>query len=309
MIATLKLRPGSDSEFEVWKTHHDEVVGAFPGFVSSDIIPPTHKGSHEWTILLNFRTQEDLTTWQKSSQRAEIISEGIPFFEGGTIGEVVQVGDGAEVREDTSVTEVVFSKIKPGLESRYREWSVRIQSAQAKYPGYRGMYLQPPDESGGLWTTIIRFDKAAHLEGWLEAPERKALLEESKDFIEHEQLTRLATSFPGWIPIDPEKGQSPPDWKPAMLVLLGLFPIVMLQLKFLSPILSGLGLHASLATFIGNAISVALTSFGTMPLFVKWFEWWLFPKDNQSAVTTKGAILLCLLFAVEVAAFWKLLPW
>jgi hypothetical protein len=33
-----------------------------------------------------------------------------------------------------------------------------MQSAQAKYPGYKGTFLQPPDEKGGFWTTIMRFD-------------------------------------------------------------------------------------------------------------------------------------------------------
>ena len=66
-------------------------------------------------------------------------------------------------------------------------------------------------------------------------------------------------------------GKGPPNWKTAMLVLLGLFPVVMLELKFLSPKLSLLGIHASLATFIGNSISVAVTSFFTMPWCVRWF--------------------------------------
>jgi antibiotic biosynthesis monooxygenase (ABM) superfamily enzyme len=136
------------------------------------------------------------------------------------------------------------------------------------------------------------------------------MLRESKAFIEHEQLTQLATSFPGWVPVDPLTGKGPPDWKTAMLVLLGLFPIVMLEMKFLSPILQGFGLHASLATFIGNSISVAGTSFITMPLFVRWFGWWLFLDEHSAKNTTlRGVLLLIVLFAAEVAALWALLPW
>ncbi len=117
-----------------------------------------------------------------------------------------------------------------------------MQAAQAAYPGYQGMFLQPPDEKGGMWTTILRFDTAPHLEAWMAAPERRRRCsKESKAFIEHEQLTRLATAFPGWVPIDPTTGKAPPNWKAAMLVLLGLFPIVMLEMKFLSPILGSAG--------------------------------------------------------------------
>ena len=95
-----------------------------------------------------------------------------------------------------------------------------------------------------------------------------------------------------------------------MLVLLGLFPVVMLELRFLSPALVELGLHASLATFIGNALSVAATSSIAMPLFVRWFGWWLFPEDTSTLrATSKGVGILVVLFAVEVAALWQLLPW
>jgi antibiotic biosynthesis monooxygenase (ABM) superfamily enzyme len=309
LIATAKLRPGTDAEFVTWKAEHDVVLGKFPGFESSDIVAPARAGSNEWTIILNFRSREDAVAWQQSKERAEIVAKGLPLFEGGNLGEVMQA-DGEGKQPDTNVTEVIFSKIKHGKEDSYREWATRIQAAQAKYPGYGGMFLQPPDIPGGMWTTIIRFDTASHLEAWMNAPERKELLRESKEFIEHEQLTRLATSFPGWVPVDPLTGKGPPDWKTAMLVLLGLFPIVMLEMKFLSPVLGGFGLHASLATFIGNAISVALTSFLTMPWCVRWFGWWLFLRDSSPKHTTaKGVLILAGLYAIEVGALWKLLPW
>ena len=155
-----------------------------------------------------------------------------------------------------------------------------------------------------MWTSIIRFDTAGELEKWMSSPERAAMLAESRAFIEHEQLTQLATSFPGWVPIDPATGKGPPNWKAAMLVLLGLFPIVMLLMKLLGSLLPPLGItNPSLATFIGNVLSVSLTSFVTMPLFVRWFGWWLFPRNDPFA-TAKGVIILCALFGMEVLLLW-----
>jgi uncharacterized protein len=303
LTATAKVRPGMDAEFTAWKAHHDLVIGKFPGFVSSDIIPPTRPDSNEWTIILNFRSNEDLVGWQKSKERAEIIAEGVPLFEGGNFREVVQIGENGE-RPDSNVTEVIFSKIKPGKEDTYREWAARMQSAQARYPGYKGTFLQPPDEKGGFWTTIMRFDSASHLEGWINAPERKEMLTESKAFIEHEQLTRLATSFPGWFPTDPKTGHGPPKYKAGMLVLLGLFPIVMLEARFLNPRLASL--NFSLGMFIGNVLSVAATTYLTMPLFIKALKWWLLPEpDAPKSVHWKGTLLVCALYALSVAVFWK----
>ncbi|MFZ4778176.1 MAG: antibiotic biosynthesis monooxygenase, partial [Terrimicrobiaceae bacterium] len=214
LIATARVRHGQDQAFAAWKAHHDTVIGKFAGFVSSDIIPPTPEGSNEWTIILNFESKDDLTVWQKSPERAAVLAEGMPLFEGGTLGEAVQIGDGG-MPPESKVTEIIFSKVKAGREDTYREWTTRIQAAQAKYPGYCGMYLQPPQEKGGLWTTILRFDSETHLEAWMNARERKELLEESKAFIEHEALSRLATAFPGWVPLNPMTGQGPPNWKTA----------------------------------------------------------------------------------------------
>jgi len=307
LVATVKVRPGSESQFSAWKARHDQALGKVPGFVGSDLIPPTQPGGNEWTILLNFRSRENLVAWQNSPERAQLLAEAGPLFEGGSYKEIEKAGVPADQAQG-SVTEVIFSKIAPGREDDYRAWSARMEAEQAKYPGYRGMFLQPPDEVGGMWTSIIRFDTAAQLEKWMNAPERAAMLKESKAFIEHEQLTHLATSFPGWVPIDPATGKGPPDWKAAMLVLLGLFPIVMLEMKFLGYLLGPLGVeNRSLATFIGNFISVALTSFITMPLFVRWFGWWLFPKNDPTA-TVKGVAILCVLFVLEVIVLWKLIP-
>jgi uncharacterized protein len=301
LVATARVRQGKDAEFVEWKARHDTVIGKFPGYVSSDMMPGAN-GSNQWTIVINFRRADDLTAWQHSKEHEKIVAEGKPLFEGGNFGEIVQ-GSEAGVQASGDVTEVVFSRIKPGMEDAYREWATRIEAAQARYPGYRGMFLQPPEEKAGMWTTIIRFKTAPQLEAWMNAPERKNLLQESKAFIEHEQLTRLATAFPGWVPIDPITGAGPPNWKTALLVLLGLFPIVVIELRFLNPLLRGL--NSSLATFIGNAISVAGTSFITMPLFVRVFGWWLFlDKKSPKWRTPAGVVILGLVCAGEVAFFW-----
>jgi antibiotic biosynthesis monooxygenase (ABM) superfamily enzyme len=309
LIDSAKLRPGQDQAFASWQARHNAIIDKFPGFISSDVIPPSQPSSNEWTIILNFRSQDELAAWQGSSERAKLVGDAIPLLEGGSLGEVARLDRPGEP-PGPNVTEVIFSKIKPGMDATYREWAVRIQAAQAKYTGYRGMYLQPPAEKDGPWTTIIRFDTTEHLEAWMEAPERAELLGESKAFIEHEQLMRLATSFPGWVPINPMTGKGPPNWKTALLVVLGLFPVVMLEMRFLSPILTALGLHASLATFIGNCISVAATTFITMPLFIRWFGWWLFTdKKDPKWIEPTGLLLVAVLFAIEVGALWNLLPW
>jgi antibiotic biosynthesis monooxygenase (ABM) superfamily enzyme len=307
LIATARIRPGGEDAFAAWKGRHDAAVAAFPGFNSSDIIPP---GEHDdtWTILLNFDSREHLTAWQRSAERAGMLAELAPLMIGGDLGGVMQAESADASRPGTTVTQVIFSRIRPGMEAGYREWAARMQQAQSRYPGYRGTYLQPPAPGGTHWITMLRFATTEQMDAWMSAPERAAMLAEAGAFVEGEELLRLATSFPGWVRIDPETGKGPPDWKTALLVLLGLYPIVAIELLYLNPLLKGLA--PAVGIFIGNVLSVAATSFLTMPTLVRAFDWWLFPvakRDDRATAT--GLAILAATFACEIGLIEWLFRW
>jgi hypothetical protein len=91
-----------------------------------------------------------------------------------------------------------------------------------------------------------------------------------------------------------------------MLVVLVLFPIVMMELRFLSPLLSGL--HLAVSTFIGIVISVVLIAWPFMPLAISALNWWVLPaQESPRWINLTGIALLVALYAIEIAAFWHLL--
>jgi len=93
-------------------------------------------------------------------------------------------------------------------------------------------------------------------------------------------------------------------WKLSMLVLLILFPIVMLEFRYLNPFLQNLNI--SFATFIGNIISVSLIAWPFMPLAIWLLGWWLFPKGTSHLkITFLGVLLLLILYFLEVWFFWS----
>ena len=117
----------------------------------------------------------------------------------------------------------------------------------------------------------------------------------------------MTTAFPGWVPFNAETGEQPPDWKTALLVLLGLYPIVLLEIRFLSPML--IHLNPAVSSFINLVGSVVFTTFGTMPRFIRIFSWWMFPrKDAPESVHARGLFIILLLFAAEIGLLWNLLP-
>jgi len=253
-----------------------------------------------WNVLLRFADSARLEAWRKSETWHRLLEDAAPLLaEKSSIEIEVKEGEGG-----SGVVEVIITQVKPGKEAAYREWETRIQQAQSKFPGYRGSYVQPPIAGELGWTTLMRFDTVKQLDRWLKSPERAALVKEAESLVEYAHLQRMGTSFPGWFPTDPKTGKGPPNWKAGMLVLLGLFPIVMLETRFLK-----LPVNPSLGMFIGNSISVAMTTYLTMPLFIKMLPWWLFPKSDASklAVNAAGTALVFLLYAISVAALWHLL--
>ena len=296
--AKFHLRRGTENEFAAWQAKALTRAAELKGFLNSEITPSGDTSS--WAVMLRFANTGHLDAWRESETWRHLLEEVQSLLAEKSSIEI-------EVREsepDGGVVEVIVTKVKAGKEGAYREWETKIQQAQSKFPGYCGSYVQPPLAGELGWTTLMRFDTAEHLDTWLKSPERTALLGEAEPLIDYAHLQRMETSFPGWFPTDPKTGQGPPNWKAAMLVLLGLFPIVMLESLFLSPRLASL--NFSLALFIGNTISVALTTWLTMPVFIKALDWWLFPKpDAPKSVHWKGTLLIFALYALSVAIFWK----
>jgi hypothetical protein len=296
--AKFHLRSGFENEFAAWQAEVLTRAAGFTGFLNSEITPSRDASS--WAVMLRFANTGHLDAWRESETWRHLLEEVQSLIAEKSSIEI----EVKETEPDGGVIEVIVTKVKPGKEAAYREWETKTQQAQSKFPGYCGSYVQPPLAGELGWTTLMRFDTAEHLDKWLKSPERAALISEAEPLIDYAHLQRMETSFPGWFPTDPKTGHGPPNWKAAMLVLLGLFPIVMLESLFLSPCLASL--NFSLALFIGNTISVALTTWLTMPVFIKALDWWLFPKpDAPKSVHWKGTLLIFAFYASSIAIFWK----
>ena len=84
-------------------------------------------------------------------------------------------------------------------------------------------------------------------------------------------------------------------------MLLILFPIVMLEIKFLSPLFEG---HfATIGTFLCNALSVTLIAWPFMPACIRLLDWWLLPTGNQGRLNVLGGLLVLSLYALEIGVF------
>ncbi|MBX3076126.1 hypothetical protein KF728_21090 [Candidatus Obscuribacterales bacterium] len=282
------------------------MVGVGSGTVlSAEIIPSSSPDENVWTLVQRFHEQQLIAEWQANSDRLKLLEEVAQKIERNEIALTDEVS--STYGTVGSVAVAIVTQVKSGLEATYLEFEKQFQSAQAKQRGYRGVYLQPPTKkTPGIWTTLIRFDSPDALDEWFVSEERKKLLALSDPVVSSTDYQTVNGSFPGWFPAQETGGKGPPNWKTAMLILLGLYPIVMLEIRFLNPALHDL--NSAIANFIGNSISVALTTWLTMPLAIKVFTPWLFPKkDTPAWVGPAGFALIIVIFALEIALLWRLL--
>jgi uncharacterized protein len=303
VIFTISVSPRSGYEdiFLEWKKRLNSMVASFSGFISIEIsISVTN--SSEWVITQRFRDKGCLSKWQGSVEHQTLMNELNDIAKRETIKRILSNTNQTE----NGVTEVIVTRVNPGKETEFSEWMANVHQMEAKFPGFRGAYVQSPASGQGEnWITLLQFDTNVNLDRWLSSSERKNVLKGSEALVDSLEQHRVISPYAGWFGSIAKNGEVPATWKQGMIVLLVLFPIVVLEVKFLMPYIGGLGL--SLSTFIGNAISVSLVTWMMMPLAIKGLGWWLSPVNGNSHTNNcLGTLVVVLLYAVEVFTFWFL---
>jgi antibiotic biosynthesis monooxygenase (ABM) superfamily enzyme len=296
----ITIMPTAGSAWAGWQSLFTRSAAAAQGFVSLEIIPAA-AGALQWHVIQRFRSAEALDLWRRSDQRQRLMRDLAPLRAGGEPDEEMA----PDFHSVSSVTEVITTTVSPGQEPVYQDWAQRVQAQQATFPGYMGTLVQAPlSPEISYWTTLVRFATPAQLEAWLGSPVRAELLKAADPHVLSWRSHRMSSPFAGWFP--PAADLPPPAaWKQTCLVLLVLFPVVMLEIRFLSPLLAGQ--HVAVATFIGNAISVSLVSWPLMKIAVFCLGWWLQPAPAQRGrMEALGACTIVALYLIELLTFMLL---
>lgn len=276
--------------------------GRAEGFWSGEVTHPELSPDHNWKLIHRFETFEHADKWLKSYERKTLVDELCASHEISISEEILE----SDLNQGMVATAIV-TDIKPGMLDAYFAWESKVQLAQAKFPGYRGVYWQPPAPGSHKWCTLLRFDSAENLENWFRSEERAELITEKDNLIEATKFQQVTNSFPGWFPVDAKTGAQTPKWKTALLLVLALFPVIVLQGHFVRPLLSWM--NPVLNTFVNLVACICLTTFVTMPALVKVFRWWLMPEFGAGkSVHVRGILIVLSMVAVVVALLVTLLP-
>lgn len=293
------IPPESQELFVDWQSKLNDLIANFPGFLSLEILAPDDSAGGTWTFVQRFTDASSAAAWNAAPRRQQLFEELRSIAKNRAVEDVT----GGE-RLLSGVTEVLITRVAAEQEEGFRKWLAKIHQAEAKFPGFRGMYVQSPNDGCGIhWITFLRFNSAENLDRWLASSDRAEILKELDPMITALESHRVISPYAGWFGSIAKVGEIPSVWKETMLVLLVLFPIIMLEFKFLSPFTHGLNI--SLATFIGNAISVSLIAWPGMPLAIWFFAWWLSPRGDRTKINLAGTLLLLIVYLIEILILWS----
>jgi hypothetical protein len=306
LVTQTTVRPGREEAFAAWQERMSALVSEAPGFVSQEVIPANPPLQDDWTIIQRFGSRADAGNWLASGVRAAMLDE---------VGDLLVGDDAISVMEQAArshrgSTAVVRASVAPGREEAYRAWQAEIQAAQATKPGFVGCAVQEPIPGvQDKWVTLLAFDSAEHLDAWLTSDTRADLIAKAEGIVDGDDVRRVESGFEGWFDFErPGGGAAPPAWKFNYLILVGLYPIVMLEVLFLNNKLDWMNL--AVASLIGNIFSVAILGWPVTAILGKAMGWWIRPAPGASRWNDlTGALVMVGALVVLVTVFYLIMKY
>ena len=307
LVVQRRVRDDAGDAFALWEARISARLKSWPGFVSHEAVPPSPPVNVDWTIVQHFSDADAARAWLQSPDRATLVEEIRDLLIG---QEEVHLLPELGERPARVASVLITYQVPAGEESEFLKWQRRIQAAQTKYPGFvRHKIERPVPGVHDDWLVVLSFDSEPHLQGWLDSPERKALIEEGGRFGDKFKVSHSNHGFDFWFP----GGAAPPMsrhgiFKSNLLVLLMLYPIVFLWGYLIDvPFIQGrAGIPFWLALFIGNIFSTQLLGWWAAPWIFKVFGWWM-PSTAPASRQVAGYAILAVLFVLSMAAYAYLL--
>ncbi|MEO8892610.1 MAG: hypothetical protein ABI417_13920 [Coleofasciculaceae cyanobacterium] len=156
--------------------------------------------------------------------------------------------------------------------------------------------------------SVIHFDSPTHLNNWLTSSDRQEIMKSGQQFFETYRFKSFTTGLEGWFSHQAGAEMTslgPSAWKQALIVVLGLYPVVFLQSK----LFEYLGIMQSWsfanAMLVNLFITTIILTWFVMPQITRPLEFWLQPAYALSKTKTElmGIIAIVLAMAAMVFLF------
>jgi antibiotic biosynthesis monooxygenase (ABM) superfamily enzyme len=264
------------------------------GFINADFLAPVPETRTEWLTILQFAQEKNLNHYLNSEEFKVLLSHK----------SYVRSSKRQFLSNFTQkASMLITTTLKPENEANWLEWNKKINKAMRSFPGFIESDIQPSiieqKANNKTWIVNFQFDSLDNLNNWLNSPEREALIEEGSSFYEESVVSQFPSGFSSWFDVSEKSGTVAP-WKMPLIVEMGLYPVVLIQTKFLG-FLNIFPLPVVL--LINTLCSCILLQYFVIPIIQKMMRFWLYPqKHYRKKINLLGSVMvaLYLLFICKV---------
>jgi uncharacterized protein len=174
-----------------------------------------------------------------------------------------------------ATTVVLSRRIRTGREADFLQWAEGFHAVMASHPGFRSGQVVPPVEGAQPeWVFVYTFDSPGDLRRWLASEDRRIWLARAEPMVAFQGPAQVTSGLEQLFGLLPE-APPPPVWKVATSVVLGLFPLSVLNQLYLAPRLGSLPLLPR--ALLSTVIVVGLMTWVVMPGVTRLLRPWLYP--------------------------------
>ena len=245
MAVTNFARAADPEVFDGWIYDVRSAAEAARGFVAL-AASISREAPLDWAVAVTFESEDSLHQWLDGATWKHLVRAAMArgFLR---LSSDLVIIEGAVIPVGVAI---VSSTVSSGMEADFQAAHIKLTMAASQFPGYEGTAIFPPG-APGKWMSLIRFRTEPQLSAWLRSPQRNEVLPPvrsslTRDFSVIAQTTPFGTTVRN---VD-GKAKMTPSWKTAMLLLMVLYPLVMLQSRFVAPVIGKLGAQPWLSVWL-----------------------------------------------------------
>ncbi len=254
----------------------------------------------DWAVAVTFESEDSLHQWLDGATWKQLVRAAAASGFLRRSSDLVII-DGAVMPTGVAI---VSSSVSSGMEADFQAAHIKLTAAASQFSGYEGTAVFPPG-TPGKWMSLVRFRTEPQLSAWLRSPQRNEGLPPVRSSLTRDfSVLARTTPFGTTVRNVDGKAEMTPSWKTAMLLLMVLYPMVMLQSRFVAPVIRMSGAQPWLSVWLSQVLSVALMQWWLMPTVSSWCHRWLDPVDGASRrISLRGAAVAVGVYAASLTAF------
>ncbi|WP_328995546.1 antibiotic biosynthesis monooxygenase [Kribbella sp. NBC_01245] len=179
------------------------------------------------------------------------------------------------------MTLVITWEVEDGKEEQFEQLTHEIAAYARTFCGHDGVTWLHPQESGGIYHSVLRFTSEQRLQEWMRLPQRlEWLTKVHKIARELSEAPPQITGTETWFSLPEHRVLPPPKWKTTLVTVLGAFPVSLVLNWLITPNVVTWPLPVRAALF--PTLLAPILTFLIMPRLSRAFRRWLYPQHAWS---------------------------